>query len=155
MSAKEYDPVNNPEHYTHGSYECIEVMMDTFGEEATADFCLLNAFKYIWRAKHKNGLEDIKKAIWYLNRIVTMKEQQPKKKPAEKPASEPKAPKAKSPKPVSPDKVAVPKPPIDHGKILALHNAGWCTAKIADELGCSQQTVLNHINREKEVKQSE
>ena len=39
---------------------------------------------------------------------------------------------------------------IDHGKLIALHKAGWSTAKIADELGCSSQTVLNHIKQEQD-----
>jgi hypothetical protein len=65
------DNVNKPEHYTYGKYECIdvikEVTSDLTGEEA---FCIGNALKYIWRWRHKNGTEDIKKAIWYLNRII-------------------------------------------------------------------------------------
>ena len=43
-----------------------------------------------------------------------------------------------------------PKPKVvDHGKIIACHNAGWSIAKIADEVGCSEQTVRNHIEKEK------
>ena len=38
----------------------------------------------------------------------------------------------------------------DHGKIIALHNAGWPVAKIADEMGCTDQTVRNHIKREEQ-----
>lgn len=38
---------------------------------------------------------------------------------------------------------------IDTGKILALHKAGWSSTKIANEIGCSPQTVLNHIERQK------
>jgi hypothetical protein len=63
------DNVNHPSHYT-GKYECINVMQDVFGDEATNDFCLCNAFKYIWRARKKNGLEDVKKAVWYLNKYI-------------------------------------------------------------------------------------
>lgn len=63
------DNVNHPSHYT-GRYECIDVMQDVFGDEATDNFCLCNAFKYIWRANKKNGLEDVKKAVWYLNKYI-------------------------------------------------------------------------------------
>ncbi len=63
------DNVNHPSHYT-GRYECIDVMQDVFGDEATDNFCLCNAFKYIWRARKKNGLEDVKKAVWYLNKYI-------------------------------------------------------------------------------------
>ena len=69
MSEKEN--VNHPAHYTSGKYECIDVMQDVFGKEAVDNFCLLNAFKYIWRAGRKNGKEDIKKAIWYLERYIS------------------------------------------------------------------------------------
>lgn len=63
------DNVNHPSHYT-GRYECIDVMQDVFGDEATDNFCLCNAFKYIWRARKKNELEDVKKAVWYLNKYI-------------------------------------------------------------------------------------
>lgn len=60
--------VNHPAHYAHGDIECIDAMYSAFGVDAVAHFCLLNAFKYIWRAEHKNGIEDISKAEWYLNK---------------------------------------------------------------------------------------
>ena len=59
--------VNHPKHYANGKYECIEVMRDVFGDEAVKNFCLLNAFKYIWRADKKNGKEDNEKAVFYLD----------------------------------------------------------------------------------------
>lgn len=37
---------------------------------------------------------------------------------------------------------------IDHGKIVALHKAGWSASAIANEVGCSAQTVLNHLKQE-------
>ena len=63
---KTHDPVNRPAHYTHGRYECIDVMLDNFGKEAVQHFCLLNAFKYVWRTNYRNGIQDIKKAMKYL-----------------------------------------------------------------------------------------
>jgi hypothetical protein len=66
------DMVNRPPHYTHGQYECIDVMVDTFGKEAVQHFCLLNAFKYVWRSEHKNGIEDVKKAWWYLDKYLQL-----------------------------------------------------------------------------------
>ncbi len=68
----EVDMVNRPPHYTHGKYECIDVMVDTFGKEAVQHFCLLNAFKYVWRSEHKNGIEDVKKAWWYLDKYLQL-----------------------------------------------------------------------------------
>lgn len=66
------DMVNNPPHYTHGKYECIDVMVETFGKEAVQHFCLLNAFKYVWRSEYKNGTQDIKKAMWYLDKWLEL-----------------------------------------------------------------------------------
>ena len=58
--------VNHPAHYTECSLECIDVMLAVFGRKAVTDFCILNAFKYMWRYEHKNGLEDLQKAERYL-----------------------------------------------------------------------------------------
>lgn len=65
------DPVNRPAHYTSGGIECIDAMQAAFGVEAVKDFCLCNAFKYLWRHRNKNGVEDLKKARWYLNRLIS------------------------------------------------------------------------------------
>lgn len=65
------DPVNRPAHYTSGGIECIDAMTAAFGEKTVKDFCLCNAFKYLWRHRNKNGVEDLKKARWYLNRLIT------------------------------------------------------------------------------------
>lgn len=66
---KEQDVVNKPKHYTYGDIEIID-----FIEQVTKDykselaFSIGNAIKYIARANHKNGKEDLDKARWYLNR---------------------------------------------------------------------------------------
>lgn len=65
------EAVNHPDHYKDESgLECIDVMLAHFGAERTADFCELNAFKYLWRAreKHDSPFEDWNKAQWYLNK---------------------------------------------------------------------------------------
>ena len=64
------DQVNRPAHYTSGGIECIDAMQAAFGAEAVKDFCMCNAFKYLWRHRNKNGVEDLKKARWYLNRLI-------------------------------------------------------------------------------------
>ncbi|MBS7389628.1 MAG: DUF3310 domain-containing protein [Oscillospiraceae bacterium] len=66
------DEINHPDRYAGGKFECIEVMADVFGKEAVKDFCLLNAFKYIWRQEKKGGAHDVKKAIWYLNKYIEL-----------------------------------------------------------------------------------
>jgi hypothetical protein len=66
-----YDPVNHPDHYETGKFECIEVMEEVFGADALKEYCLINAFKYLYRCKRKGRtVEDVKKAIWYLNKFV-------------------------------------------------------------------------------------
>ena len=65
------DLVNHPDHYTQGKIECIEAI-----EAATTELtgieavCTGNAIKYLWRWKSKNGLEDLKKARWYLDHLI-------------------------------------------------------------------------------------
>lgn len=65
------DNVNKPAHYTQGSIECIdaiaEVVKELKGMEAVNT---ANVIKYMWRWKHKNGIEDVKKAAWYCVDLV-------------------------------------------------------------------------------------
>ena len=68
------DNVNHPSHYETGNFECIDVMIETQGKEAVMDFCVCNAFKYIYRHNNKNGIEDIKKAKWYLDKYIELSE---------------------------------------------------------------------------------
>lgn len=64
------DMVNHPPHYCQkDGLECIDVMQLMFGKKAVIDYCRCNIFKYRFRAEHKNGDEDIKKAQWYENKL--------------------------------------------------------------------------------------
>lgn len=65
------DNVNHPSHYNSGQFEVIDII-DEFGKDykGSAGFCFGNVVKYILRAKHKNGLEDLRKAKWYLDRLI-------------------------------------------------------------------------------------
>lgn len=69
--SEEKDNVNHPSHYTNGKYECIDILeditKDLSGLEAV---CTANAVKYLWRWKLKNGVEDLKKANWYINKLI-------------------------------------------------------------------------------------
>lgn len=69
----EFDTVNNPQHYTNGGIECIDAMIAAYGKEAVMHFCQCNAFKYQWRFDKKNGVEDLKKAEWYNNKYIELK----------------------------------------------------------------------------------
>ena len=67
----EHDPVSHPEHYTYSGIECIQVIeAATSGLTGIEAFCTGNAIKYLWRWKHKNGIEDLRKAIWYINHMI-------------------------------------------------------------------------------------
>lgn len=70
------DNVNHPSHYEAStSIECIEAMVAMFGDYPVRSFCLCNAYKYIWRHKNKNGLEDLQKAQWYLDKAKELGEE--------------------------------------------------------------------------------
>lgn len=70
--AKQQEAVNHPAHYNAGKVECIDAL-----EAATASLTGIEAFntasaiKYLWRWKLKNGVEDLKKARWYLDRLIS------------------------------------------------------------------------------------
>ena len=72
----EYDMVSRPRHYNReGAIECIDEMVLVFGEEATANFCLLNCWKYRYRSGMKdNGFADIEKSDWYMRKYKELKE---------------------------------------------------------------------------------
>jgi hypothetical protein len=65
------DNVNSPSHYTQGAIECIDAIKEAvkglLGIEAV---CTANIIKYVWRWKFKNGVEDLRKARWYLDRLI-------------------------------------------------------------------------------------
>lgn len=61
--------INRPPHYNAGKVECIEAAtINLTGIDAV---CTGNAIKYLWRWKQKGGVEDLRKAKWYLDRLIT------------------------------------------------------------------------------------
>lgn len=65
------DNVNHPSHYTQGGIECIDaIKAATVGLSGIEAVCTGNAVKYMWRWKFKNGAEDIRKAMWYLEKLL-------------------------------------------------------------------------------------
>ena len=61
----------NPAHYTQGSIECIEALKAaTVNLKGIEAVCTANAIKYLWRWKEKNGATDIRKCIWYCERLL-------------------------------------------------------------------------------------
>ncbi len=69
---EERDAVNNPEHYKTGGIECIDAMQAMLSDEEFIGYLRGNIFKYQWRYKHKNGVEDLRKADWYAQRLVEL-----------------------------------------------------------------------------------
>lgn len=65
------DNVNHPNHYTQGNVECIEALKAaTSNLKGIEAICTANAIKYLWRWKDKNGVEDLNKAKWYIDRLI-------------------------------------------------------------------------------------
>lgn len=65
------DMVCHPAHYNQGKVECIDAMAAaTVNKRGIEAICVSNIIKYLWRYEAKNGLEDVKKAQFYLNRLV-------------------------------------------------------------------------------------
>ena len=65
------DMVNHPTHYTQGGIECIDALKAaTISKTGIEAVCTANAIKYLWRYEEKNGIEDVKKARWYIDRLI-------------------------------------------------------------------------------------
>ena len=65
------DPVNHPAHYTSGSVECIDAIDSAVkGLEGYQAVYTAQIIKYVYRWRRKGGVEDLKKAKWYLERLI-------------------------------------------------------------------------------------
>jgi len=64
------DMVNSPPHYNSGNIECIDAIQESMSSEAFRGYLKGNIQKYIWRYENKKGVEDLKKAQWYLNKLI-------------------------------------------------------------------------------------
>lgn len=64
------DPINQPPHYRQGEIECIDAIAAALTPEEFAGYCKGNILKYVWREKHKGGVESLNKAQWYLIRLL-------------------------------------------------------------------------------------
>lgn len=67
---KKQDNVNSPSHYTQGKVECIDAIESaTMGLVGIVAVCVANVIKYVWRFALKNGIEDLDKADYYLQKL--------------------------------------------------------------------------------------
>ena len=64
------DMVEHPPHYTAGGIECIDATKAALTPEEFAGYCKGNLMKYLWRERHKGGLESLKKGRWYLQKLI-------------------------------------------------------------------------------------
>lgn len=60
----------NPLHYKSGDIECIDAIKASMTTSEFLGYLRGNTIKYIWRYNQKGGLEDLKKAEWYLRRLI-------------------------------------------------------------------------------------
>ena len=72
FTAKIEDVVNSPSHYNYGDIEVIDFIEQVTSqcEDGFTGYILGNCLKYLSRAEHKGGKEDLEKAYWYLGRLL-------------------------------------------------------------------------------------
>jgi hypothetical protein len=64
------DPVSQPDHYRQGDIECIDAIQAALTPEEFRGFCKGNVIKYTWRERYKSGSESLRKAQWYIARLL-------------------------------------------------------------------------------------
>ena len=75
VSVEDSDPVNRPSHYTEGGIECIDAIKASMSTESFLGFLKGNVQKYMWRYEKKVAtVEDLKKAQWYLSKLIEEQE---------------------------------------------------------------------------------
>lgn len=65
----EHDAVNHPNHYCKGGVECLDAIKAALGDKYEG-FLAGNVLKYVYRYPDKNGVEDCKKARFYLDKLI-------------------------------------------------------------------------------------
>lgn len=66
------DMVNSPPHYNKAGVECIDAIQAAT-EDGFEYYLQGNILKYLWRYRYKNGIEDLEKAKWYLEKLIKIK----------------------------------------------------------------------------------
>lgn len=80
---QKYEMVDHPSHYNQWSMEVIEMMRKIYGDERTADWCEMTAYKYAMRMGFKptdDVMQDLDKRNWYLNKAKSIREESEAKK---------------------------------------------------------------------------
>jgi len=64
------DKINHPKHYTTGNIECIDAIKASMDMTEFEGYLKGNCIKYLWRYKHKGGIDSLYKCEWYLIRLI-------------------------------------------------------------------------------------
>ena len=73
FTAEESDMVNHPQHYNQKGIECIDAIQAA--TDTGFEYYLQgNIMKYLWRYRYKDGSQDLKKALWYLNKLIEIRD---------------------------------------------------------------------------------
>ena len=67
------DMVNSPPHYNQNGIECIDAIESATGHNFKY-YLQGNIMKYLWRYRYKDGSQDLKKALWYLNKLIEIRD---------------------------------------------------------------------------------
>jgi hypothetical protein len=67
------DVVNNPPHYNMAGIETIDAIQ-AMTDKGFEYYLQGNIMKYLWRYRYKNGVEDLRKAQWYLNKLISIQD---------------------------------------------------------------------------------
>lgn len=158
MENEERDVINSPSHYKLPGLEveAIDVVRSVLGPDKFQGFCRGNALKYLIRADRKNGTEDLEKAQKYVSWEIGSRkisgggvaQEEPAAPEPEQNAQKAERSAQKSSGSAQKQKKNARKKQeksFDMGKLRALHEGGWSVAKIADEMGVSQQTIYNKL----------
>lgn len=102
----------NPSHYKQGKVECIDALESaTVHKTGLEAVCTANVIKYLWRYEAKNGLEDVRKAQWYINKLIDYLEH---KDEIDKMIAELSAEEEKEEEPTAPSKLQTITDPLDN-----------------------------------------
>lgn len=72
VEEKKEDNVNSPSHYNKGGVECIDAIESSMTKEAFCGYLKGNVIKYMYRYENKGGVESLKKAQWYLSKLINL-----------------------------------------------------------------------------------
>lgn len=72
VEGEKEDCVNSPSHYNKGGVECIDAIESSMTKEAFCGYLKGNVIKYMYRYENKGGVESLKKAQWYLSKLINL-----------------------------------------------------------------------------------